>query len=337
LAVHLHGLGHAHPEPEISNRFLELLEIGTDDAWILERVGIRSRRTVLPLDYIRTTRNRDPRAALEAATESNAKLGARAAHLALERAGITAADVGLVIAGNSAADTSAPAEACNIAGELGMEVPAFDVSSACTSFYVQLYVLSMMDPSRLPDWVLLVAPETLTTTVDYNDRASAVLWGDAAAAAVISTRHPGRAEVLGNEVASSPAAREKVVVPRGGHFRQEGRTVQVFGIKRMVQGLTRLRETFECEGRRFHFVGHQANLRMLENVRSTVGIAPERHHTNVEWYGNTGAASSASVLSMNWEKWRDGDDVAVVGVGAGLTWASYLVRFANAERAERNA
>jgi 3-oxoacyl-[acyl-carrier-protein] synthase-3 len=105
----------------------------------------------------------------------------------------------------------------------------------------------------------------------------------------------------------------------------------------MVQGLTRLRETFECEGRRFHFVGHQANLRMLENVRSTVGIAPERHHTNVEWYGNTGAASSASVLSMNWEKWRDGDDVAVVGVGAGLTWASYLVRFANAERAERNA
>ena len=262
-------------------------------------------------------------------------LGARAARLALERAGIAAADVGLVIAGNSATDTSAPAEACNIAGELGMEVPAFDVMSACTSFYVQLWVMSMMDPARLPDWVLLVAPETLTTTVDYTDRASAVLWGDGAAAAVVSTRHPGRAAVVSNEVASSPAAREKVLIPRGGHFRQEGRAVQMFGIKRMVQGLSRLREAFECEGRRFHFVGHQANLRMLENVRATVGIAPERHHTNVEWYGNTGAASSASVLSMNWEKWRDGDDVAVVGVGAGLTWASYLVRFGgvSAERA----
>jgi 3-oxoacyl-[acyl-carrier-protein] synthase III len=327
LAVHLHGLGHAHPEPEISNRFLESLAIGTDDAWILERVGIRSRRSVLPLDYIRTTRNREPRAALEAATESNATLGARAASMALERAGVAASDIGLLIAGNSASDTSAPAEACNIAGEIGIEVPAFDVSSACTSFYVQLWVMSMMDPARLPDWILLVAPETLTTTVDYNDRASAVLWGDAAAAAVVSTRHRGRAVVLSNEVASSPAAREKVVIPRGGHFRQEGRAVQMFGIKRMVQGVTRLREAFEREGRRFHFVGHQANLRMLENVRNTAGIAPERHHTNVEWYGNTGAASSASVLSMNWEKWSDGDDVAVVGVGAGLTWASYLVSF----------
>jgi 3-oxoacyl-[acyl-carrier-protein] synthase III len=332
VAVHLHGLGHAHPEPEIDNRFLESLEIGTDDAWILERVGIRSRRTVLPLDYIRTTRNRDPSAALEAATESNATLGARAARLALERAGVAAADIGLVIAGSSAHDTSAPAEACNIAGELEMEVPAFDVSSACTSFYVQLYLLSLMDPARLPDWVLLVAPETLTTTVDYNDRASAVLWGDAAAAAVVSTRHVARAQILASEVASSPAARDKVVIPRGGHFRQEGRAVQMFGIKRMVQGLTRLRETFEREDRRFHFVGHQANLRMLENVRSSVGIAPERHHSNCEWYGNTGAASSASVLSMNWEKWRDGDDIAIVGVGAGLTWSSYLVRFDAAGR-----
>ncbi len=337
MAVHLHGLGHAHPESEISTRFLELLEIGTDDAWILERVGIRSRRSVLPLDYIRATRNRDPRAALEAATETNATLGARAARLALERAGIADDDVGLVIAGNSATDTSAPAEACNVAGELGIEVPAFDVSSACTSFYVQLYLMSMMDPTRLPDWVLLVAPETLTTTVDYNDRASAVLWGDAAAAAVVSTRHAGRAEVLANEVASSPSAREKVLIPRGGHFRQEGRTVQMFGIKRMVQGVTRLRDLFERKDRRFHFVGHQANLRMLESVRSSAGIAPERHHTNVEWYGNTGAASSASVLSMNWEKWRDGDDVAVVGVGAGLTWSSYLVRFDGAPASERGA
>jgi 3-oxoacyl-[acyl-carrier-protein] synthase-3 len=337
LAVHLHGLGHAHPEPEITNRFLEQLEIGTDDAWILERVGIRSRRTVLPLDYIRETRNRDPRDALDAATESNATLGARAARLALERAGVAASEIGLVIAGSSAHDTSAPAEACNIAGELEMEVPAFDVSSACTSFYVQLYMMSLMDPARLPDWVLLVAPETLTTTVDYDDRASAVLWGDAAAAAVVSTRHVGRAEILANELASSPAAREKVLIPRGGHFQQEGRAVQMFGIKRMVQGLTRLRELFERDDRRFHFVGHQANLRMLENVRSTVGIAPERHHTNCEWYGNTGAASSASVLSMNWEKWRDGDDIAVVGVGAGLTWSSYLVRFGSAERPESRA
>jgi len=327
LAVHLHGLGHAHPETELSNRFLESLDIGTDDAWILERTGIRCRRTVLPLDYIRQTRNRDPVAALEAATDTNAELGARAARMALERAGVAGEDVGMVIAGCSATDTSAPAEACNIAGELGFEVPALDVSSACTSLYAQLHLMSLLDPARAPEWVLLVAPETLTKTVDYDDRASAVLWGDGAAAALVSLRHPGRAQVLATELESSPAARNKVVVPRGGHFRQEGRTVQMFGIKRMVQAVTRLREAFEEDGRRFHFVGHQANLRMLESVRNGAAIAPERHHTNVEWFGNTGAASSASVLSMNWEKWGDPDDVAVAGVGAGLTWSSYLVRF----------
>ena len=79
MTLFLHGLGHFHPENEITNRFLEELDIGTSDEWILERVGIRSRRTVLPLDYIRTTRNRDVRAAAEATLYTTAELGRRAA------------------------------------------------------------------------------------------------------------------------------------------------------------------------------------------------------------------------------------------------------------------
>jgi 3-oxoacyl-[acyl-carrier-protein] synthase-3 len=184
-----------------------------------------------------------------------------------------------------------------------------------------------MDPARLPDYVLLVAPESLTKTVDYNDRATAVLWGDGAAAAVLSTRHPGLARVVANTLESSPAGHDKVRVPRGGHFRQSGRTVQTFGIKRMSDRVAALRAEYESDARRFHFVGHQANLRMLEAVCRRCSIAADRHHTNVEWFGNTGCASSASVLSMNWEKWTDRDDIAVAGVGAGLTWSSYLLRF----------
>ena len=84
---------------------------------------------------------------------------------------------------------------------------------------------------------------------------------------------------------------------------------------------------FEEDGRRLHFVGHQANLRMLEKVCELCDVPPGPAPHNVEWYGNTGAASSASVLSMRWDKWTDDDDVAVVGVGAGLTWSSFLVRF----------
>jgi 3-oxoacyl-[acyl-carrier-protein] synthase-3 len=327
LTTYLHGLGHAHPENEITNRFLEGLEIGTSDDWILERVGIRSRRTVLPLDYIQHTQNRDPRGAWEAALYSNADLAQRAALLAIERAGIGRGDIGMVICGSSATDTHSPAEACNVARALELEVPAFDVQSACTSFYLQLHLLSLMQPGKLPDYVLLTAPDTLTTTVDYSDRSAAVLWGDGAAAAIVSTRHPSRIQVLGSTVESSPAASDKVVVPRGGHFRQEGRTVQMFGIKRMARLVTQLRERFESNGRDFHFVGHQANLRMLESVRNQCDIPAESHHSNVEWYGNTGAASAASVVSMLWEKWSSRDDVAVAGVGAGLTWASYLLRF----------
>ncbi len=91
--------------------------------------------------------------------------------------------------------------------------------------------------------------------------------------------------------------------------------------------LSDLQQQFEDPERRFNFVGHQANSRMLESVCKHCDIPDERHFSNVEWFGNTASASSASVISMEWEKWRDDDDVAVVGVGAGLTWSSYLIRF----------
>lgn len=330
MSLHLHGIGHFHPENEITNAFLEELDIGTSDEWILERVGIRSRRTTLPLDYIRTTHNRDPRAAAEATLYTHADTGKRAAEMALARAGIAREQIGLVIAGSSAMDTATPAEACNVARALELEVPALDVNSACTSFFANLFMLSLMDPAKLPDFVLVVVPEALTRAVDYDDRASAVLWGDGAVAAVLSAKVPGRAEVHDSTLQSSPAGADKVVVPRAGHFRQQGRAVQMFAIRKTIEQLSRLRAAHASPERRFHFVGHQANLRMLEAVRRECDVPEERHHTNVEWYGNTAGAAAPSVLSMRWDEWGPDDDVGVVGVGAGLTWSSYLLRFAGA-------
>jgi 3-oxoacyl-[acyl-carrier-protein] synthase-3 len=236
--------------------------------------------------------------------------------------------VGLVVCGGSAPDTSAPAEACNAARELGIAAPALDVASSCTSLFAQLRLLDGMRDDALPDFVLALAVDTLTRTVDYADRSTAVLWGDGAAAAVLSTREPGRALVVEPVLISDPAGSDKVVVPRAGHFSQQGHAVQMFAIKKTAEGVVRLRDGVAAPERTFHFVGHQANLRMLEVVCRQCEIPPERHHSNVEWYGNTGAASAASVLSMEWEKWGAADDVAVVGVGAGLTWGSFLARFA---------
>src|SRR5262249_5101651 len=150
----------------IDNSFLTSLDIGVDVEWIMRRVGIRERRTVLPLDYIRHERNRNVSASDEAALYTNAFTGAEAARMALWRAGRQAADIGLVIAGSSAPRISAPAEACAIAAELGIDAVAFDLNSACGTFGAQLWALSMMFPERLPEFILLVSPENLTRSVD---------------------------------------------------------------------------------------------------------------------------------------------------------------------------
>ncbi len=327
MSLNLLGLGHFHPENEITNQFLEDLDIGTNDEWILERTGIRSRRTALPLDYIRETRNKDPRAAVESAVISNAESGARAAEMALSRAGIAASDVGLLIGGGCAPDTVTPAEACNIGAALGVEAPCLDINSACSSFIAGIYMLSMMDPTKLPPIVLLVTAEPMTGTVDYSDRSSAVLWGDGALAGVLSTKETGRASLVGQTLTSNPAGREKIVIPRLGHFRQEGRTVQSFAIRKTSNRYLSMRESFRQDDRAFHFVGHQANLRMLESVCRRCEIPNDLHHSNCEFFGNTGGASSGGVISQNWDKWTPRDDISVVGVGAGLTWGSYLMRF----------
>jgi 3-oxoacyl-[acyl-carrier-protein] synthase-3 len=327
VSLYLHGLGHFHPESEISNAFLEQLDIGTTEAWIVERVGILSRRSVLPLDYIRKTRNVDLRAAAEAAVYSNAQMAEFAARMAVKRAGIAMSDIGMVICGSSAPDMLSPADACNVARRLELEVPAFDVNSACTSFFVPVHLFAMMRPERMPRFILMVVPESLTRSVDYRDRTTAVLWGDGAAAAVLSLTEPGRAEIAATLLDSSPSGNEKVTVPRDGYFQQDGQAVQKFAVKRTAESLKRLRAESGDPTRSFGFVGHQANLRMLESVCKLCQIPPERHFCNVASFGNTAAAGSPSVISMNWERWTARDELGVVGVGAGLTWGGYLLRF----------
>jgi 3-oxoacyl-[acyl-carrier-protein] synthase-3 len=327
MSLYLHGLGHFHSEVEISNRFLEELDIGTNEEWILERVGIETRRTVMPLDYIRDTRNSDPSMALEAALYSHADTGKEAAEMALARAGIGKDQIGLVIAGSSRPEMSSPADACAVADALELEVPSFDINSACTSMWAALYMLSMMRQDALPEFLLLVTPESLTTTVDYSDRSASVLWGDCTTAAVLSTRVPGRARIVGNTMASSPAGRGKVIAPLFGHFDQEGRTVQMFAIKKTIRCLRNLETAFPEAAGDFHFIGHQANRLMLKAVCERCGIDDAHHHCNVVEFGNTGAAGAPSVVSMEWDRWRDGDDVAIIGVGSGLSWSSYLLRF----------
>ncbi len=314
------GIGHFHPENIIDNRFLEELDIGTSDSWILERVGIRTRRTVLPLDYIQKTRNQDIRAAREAALYTNAESGAMAARMALDRAGIGPEAVGMVISGGCSPQHTTPAEACTIAAELDITAPCFELASACSSFAAQLHFLGGMQSAALPDYLLMVNVENTTRTVDYNDRNTAVLWGDGSAAAVVSPRHPGRFRLGTSLLRSDPGNWQKVVIPTGGYFDQNGPAVQGFAIRKTGECVKDLRTTLKRND--FWFVGHQANLLMLESVVSRAGIDPDRHLSNVREYGNCGAAGAPSVVSQNWDRFTKGDEILLAVVGAGLTWGA---------------
>jgi len=325
MTLYLHGLGHFHPENIITNRFLESLDIGTSEEWILDRVGIRTRRTVLPLDYIAATKNRDPRAAFEASLYSNARTGSAAARMALQRANLSPSDIGLVVSGNSTPGHVSPAEAAVIAAEMGIDAPCFDLNSACTTFGVQIHFLRSMRPEALPKFTLVVNPENVTRSIDFSDRSSAVLFGDASTAAVVSARESSRLRIVSSEIRSEPSSWEKIVIPRMGFFHQDGHAVQGFAIRKTTDMLRCLQSSYAGNGNRFLFVGHQANLGMLATVCERAGISSGCHWHNVAEYGNTACAGAPSVLSQHWEDFLDGDRIGIALVGAGLTWANIML------------
>lgn len=324
--LYLHGIGHFYPENVISNEFLEDLDIGTNEEWILERVGIRSRRTVLPLDYIKTTKNQDQRTAFEAALYNNVQTGAAAARMAMERANLQPEDIGLVISGSCTPDNLTPAESATIAAELGIDVLCFDLNSACSTFGMQINFLAAMKPEALPSYVLVVNPENLTRSVDYSDRSSAVLFGDGSSAAVVSATVPSRKVIVSCYADSKPSSWEKVSIPRMGYFQQEGNAVQRFAIHKTTESLRVLKESVPVNGDRFKFIGHQANLSMLSTVCDRINLEKENHWHNVTKYGNTGGSGAPAVLSQHWDELQPGHYVAIVLVGAGLTWTHMLLK-----------
>lgn len=318
--VYLHGLGHFHPENVITNKFLEDLDIGTTEDWIMERVGIETRRTILPLDYIQKTKNVDPRATDEARRYSDAQMGVRAAKMAIKRAGIKTKDIGMVISGSSLPQFVTPAIAATVAGELGIDVPCFDINSACTTFGVQMNFLSRMQPDKLPSYVLVLNVEGVTPSIDFSDRTAAVLFGDASTATVISTTIPSNRLIKDCDMASKPTQWDKVRVPRWSYFVQEGSAVQGFAIRKTTDGLRAIKASVPADAKRLIFVGHQANLGVLQTACDRSGVDEKDHWHNVTVFGNVGCAGAPSVISQHWEELHSGDYVAIALVGAGLTW-----------------
>jgi len=323
----LHAVAAFHPENVIDNAFLESLDIGVTEQWILDRVGILERRTVLPLDYIRMTKNADPRQAIKLAMYTSADTSERAAKRALQMAGISAADVGLVIAGSSSCEHTAPAQACEIAARLMISAPCFDLNAACSSFAVQVHFLSHMESKSLPDYVLLVNPENSTRFVNYSDRSNSVLVGDGTTAAILSPRVPSAAKIKFSRMYCDPQGWDRVTVAAGGYFQQQGASVQKFAITRTIELFRELNDLIGCHPPRILFVGHQANLMALQTICARAEINSLNHLYNVDRFGNTFAAGAPSVIAEHWDNFRNDDALIVAVVGAGLTWAGFVIKF----------
>lgn len=323
--LHIVGCGHAHPPTEITTAFLVSLDTGTTAEWIEKYIGIDVRRTVLPLDYLRDTKNQDPRAAIEAATHSPTDLGAAAARMALARAGLAVDQIGLVIANCCAPRQTTPSEAQRIACALELAAPAFDVFTACPAFALHLDLLSSYRPERLPEYTLCVSTACVTETVNYSDRTDGAIWGDGAAAWIVAKDDARGLRVLETSYQTDPKRCQAVIIDRQGFFGQDGRAVRHFSTAQTVRLLRRLERDFEIDWAKTTFIGHQANFAMLSSICKNRGIPDAQHWTNVRDRGNQAGAGAPATLSMHWDELQPGQRIAVAVVGAGLSWGSAVL------------
>ena len=309
------GTGSYLPPRVVTNDELAK-RLDTSDAWIRERTGIRQRHI-----------------AEESQTSSD--LALEASRRALESAGLTAADIDLVIVATSTPDFIFPSTACLLQAKLGVKgCAAFDVQAVCSGFVYALATADSMIKNQMANKALIVGAEVFSRILDWNDRATAVLFGDGAGAVVLAAAaQPGiHASVLhadGSQagILSVPGnvCGGKIV---GSPFLQmHGKEVFKFAVKVLDESA---REVVAAAGMSLAdidwLVPHQANVRILEATAKRMGLPRERLVVTVEHHANTSAASVPLALDefVRAGKIRPGHRVMLQGVGGGFTWGASL-------------
>lgn len=333
--IYLESLGHYFPSNVLDNHFFEQLDIGTDANWILDRTGIKERRSVLSREAVAQLRRGD-------VTRSELVAGGHimpmtamiqpAWKMLLERVPTErrSLPVDLVIGGTSIPDDDIPAHSCSMAKVLNLNCAAFDVNSACSTFIVHLHVARSLLHAGNAQRVALLVADRYSTRLDFSDRRAAILFGDAACAGLVSkaSAPPASAfEVVDTEVESNPQGADLIQIVDNGNFQQNGPAVQKFAVTKTVSATQKIlsKHGLGIQDIGF-FISHQANYRMLVSVVEKLGFREDQHLYNVDLYGNQGGCGAPCVLSLNWEKPRSKDYIVVTVVGAGLTWGAALLR-----------
>jgi len=304
------GWGAALPETVVTNKDLEA-RLDTNDAWIVERSGIRERRVGGTVS--------------ELATEAGRR--------AIDRAGASPSDVDLVVLATSTPDLAVPATSAKVHQTLGLSGSAFDVNAACAGFVYALVAAFGTLALSAAHRVLVVGADCLSRITDPDDRSTAVLFADGAGAVVVEgTDADG--SLLAVDLGTDGSAYDLLTCPHGGFMAMEGREVFRRAVRVTVESATAALERAKLSAEDVSlFVPHQANLRIIEAAATRLGIPMERTAIVLDRTGNTSAATVPLALADAADAGRlaPGDVVLMTGFGAGMTWASLVLRW-TAER-----
>ncbi len=300
------GLGTARGHKVVTNHDLAAV-LDTSDEWIVERTGIHERRV----------------------GGSCLELGGQAAKIALKQAEIDATDLDLIICSTCTPDQVFPAVSNRIQNELGASCGAFDLNAACSGFTYGVSLAQSQIAAGM-ERVLVIGVDTLSRFTDWDDRSTAILFGDGAGAVVLEPTQRDDRGILSTYMGSEGRFADLLICDFGDYIKMDGKEVFRQAVRVMVAASQRVLaeaglETSDVAA----VVPHQANFRIIESAMKRLDIPLEKAATVLESTGNTSSASIPLAMDDAVSKGaiKDGDVVLLVGFGAGMSVAAALLRW----------
>ncbi len=316
------GWGAALPDRVVSNEDIAGI-VDTNDKWIIERSGIRTRRAAAG-----PFANANQVSPLPGAIGSTGGLAVAAARRALDSANMTPQQIGMIVLCTTIPDKQLPATSAMVAGALGIHSGAMDLNASCAGFVYGLVAASSLIGTGV-DNVLLIGSETMTKAVDWLDRSSAFLFGDGAGALVI-----GSVDEFGSLLAwdfgVDGTLADLLYADHGSGIAMRGKEVFRNAVRLSVQSsrISMSRAGIAPSDIDL-FVPHQANERITASVAKSLGIRTDRIATSIEHTGNTSSASIPLALidAIDANRLQSDDLILFTGFGAGMTWGSAIWRW----------
>ncbi|OCA89977.1 ketoacyl-ACP synthase III [Pradoshia sp. D12] len=303
------GIGKYLPENVVTNFDLEK-KIDTSDEWIRTRTGIEERR-------------------IADDTVDSSHMAYEAAVRAMENAGVTAEEIELILVATVTPDQSFPTVSCMIQERLGaVNAAAMDISAACAGFTYGIVTASQFIRTGSYRTILVVGVEKLSKITDWNDRNTAVLFGDGAGAAVLGPVSDGKG-ILSFELGADGSGGIHLE-KKQDYLTMNGREVYKFAVRQMGESSINVLNKAGLTKEDVDFlIPHQANIRIMEAARQRLELPIEKMSKTIHKYGNTSSSTIPIALAEEVEagKIKDGDLLVLVGFGAGLTWGAVAMRW----------